>query len=211
MKLIVGLGNIGREYENTRHNIGFMVVEELSRRWGVSFNKTDRHAFYAEYLAPEKVFLLKPTTYMNLSGVAVGEWANFYHVPVEAIAIIQDDMDLPVGTIRIRKKGSAGGHNGLKSVGEHLGTMDFPRFKIGIGHPEHESKAVIGHVLNGFGGEDKETIAKAVKLMADALECWLKEDIDVAMNRFNTKKDKKKPQKAQEDSANTDEKRNENA
>lgn len=191
MKLIVGLGNIGREYENTKHNIGFMVADELAKRWSVRFDKTERHAMFAEYRAPEKVYLLKPTTYMNLSGVAVGEWANFYHMEIEDIAIISDDMDIPVGTIRIRKKGSAGGHNGLKSIGQHLGTMDFPRFKIGIGHPAHENKAVISHVLNGFQGSDKETVAQAVQAMADAIECWLQEGIDVTMNRFNTKKEKK--------------------
>lgn len=191
MKLIVGLGNIGREYENTKHNIGFMVADELAKRWNVGFDKTERHAMFAEYRNPEKIYLIKPTTYMNLSGVAVGEWANFYHMEIEDIAIISDDMDIPVGTIRIRKKGSAGGHNGLKSVGQHLGTMDFPRFKIGIGHPAHENKAVISHVLNAFHGDDKEAIAKAVQTMADAVECWLKENIDVAMNRFNTKKEKK--------------------
>ena len=197
VKLIVGLGNIGREYANTKHNIGFMVADELAKRWKVSFDKNDRHAMYAEYRTPERVALIKPTTYMNLSGVAVGEWANFYHIDVEDIAIISDDMDIPVGTIRIRKKGSAGGHNGLKSVGEHLGTMDFPRFKIGIGHPAHENKAVISHVLNGFSGDDKTTIEAAVKTMADAVECWLKEDIDVTMNRFNTKKEKKKKEPKQ--------------
>lgn len=192
MKLIVGLGNIGKEYANTRHNIGFMVADELAKRWGISFNSPDRKANWAEYRGMgEKVFLLKPVTYMNLSGEAVGPWANFYHIDPEDIAIISDDMDLPVGFIRIRKKGSAGGHNGLKSVIQHLGTEDFPRFKIGIGHPERESKAVISHVLHPFQGEDKKAVDEAVKLMADALECWLKEDIDMAMNGYNTKKPKK--------------------
>lgn len=191
MKLIVGLGNIGKEYANTRHNIGFMVADELARRWNVSFNSPDRKANWAEYRGTEKVYLLKPTTYMNLSGEAVGPWANFYHIDPEDIAVISDDMDLPVGFIRIRKKGSAGGHNGLKSIIQHLGTEDFPRFKIGIGHPERESSAVISHVLHPFQGEDKKTIDEAVKLMADALECWLRGDISEAMNSYNTKKVKK--------------------
>ena len=111
MKLIVGLGNIGREYENTRHNIGFMVVDELARRLGVSFGKEDRSAYMAEYRAPEKILIIKPTTYMNLSGVAVGAYANFYHIDPDDIAVIQDDMDMPVGQLRIRRKGSAGGGN----------------------------------------------------------------------------------------------------
>ena len=191
MKLIVGLGNIGKEYENTRHNIGFMVVEELAKRWNVGFDKTDRQAVYAEYRAPEKVLLLKPTTYMNLSGVAVGAYAHFFNVDPEDIAVIQDDMDLPIGQLRIRRKGSAGGHNGIKSIQEHLGTSDFPRFKIGIGHPARNNKAVVNHVLHGFVGEEKVAIEEAVQKMADALERWLKEDMDLVMQAYN-----KKPAKA---------------
>lgn len=187
MKLIVGLGNIGKEYENTRHNIGFMVVDELARRWGISFSKTDRNAMYAEYRAPEKILLLKPTTYMNLSGVAVGAYADFYHIAAEDIAVIQDDMDMPCGQLRIRRKGSAGGHNGIKSVQEHLGTGEFPRFKIGIGHPERNNKAVINHVLHAFQGEEKVLVEEAVKKMADALERWLKEDIEMVMQDYNKK------------------------
>ena len=187
MKLIVGLGNIGKEYENTRHNIGFMVADELARRWGADFNRTDRSAMYAEHRAPEKVLLIKPTTYMNLSGVAVGAYANFYHIAPEDIAVIQDDMDMPVGQLRIRRKGSAGGHNGIKSIIEHLGSSEFPRFKIGIGHPERNNKAVISHVLNAFRGEDKELVDTAVKQMADALERWLQEDIANVMQDYNKK------------------------
>lgn len=192
MKLIVGLGNIGKEYENTRHNIGFMVVDELARRWGVNFNKTDRNAMYAEYRCPEKVLLLKPTTYMNLSGVAVGAYANFYNVDAEDVAVVQDDMDMPCGQLRIRRKGSAGGHNGIKSVQEHLGTSEFPRFKIGIGHPQRDNKAVINHVLHAFQGEEKALVEEAVKQMADALERWLKEDIDLVMQDYNKKAAKNK-------------------
>lgn len=191
MKLIVGLGNIGREYANTRHNIGFMVVDELAKRLGLNFNKEDRHAMYTEFRAPEKIVIIKPTTYMNLSGIAVGEYANFYHIDPEDIAVISDDMDLPVGHIRIRKKGSAGGHNGLKSIMQHLGTEDFPRFKIGIGHPDRNNKAVVDHVLHAFQGDDKVAIEEAVKKMADAINDWIKEDIDLVMQNYNTKKAKK--------------------
>ena len=198
MKLIVGLGNIGKEYENTRHNIGFMVVEELAKRWNVGFDKTDRQAMYAEYRAPEKVLLLKPTTYMNLSGVAVGAYAHFFNVDPEDIAVIQDDMDLPCGQLRIRRKGSAGGHNGIKSIQEHLGTSDFPRFKIGIGHPARNNKAVVNHVLHGFAGEEKTAIEAAVKQMADALERWLREDMDLVMQAYNKKPAKAKKEKAAE-------------
>lgn len=192
MKLIVGLGNIGKEYENTRHNIGFMVVDELARRLGVTFGKEDRSAYAAEYRAPEKIIIIKPTTYMNLSGIAVGAYANFYHIDPEDIAVIQDDMDMPVGQLRIRRKGSAGGHNGIKSIAEHLGTSDFPRFKIGIGHPERSNKAVINHVLHAFQGEDKTTIEAAVNEMTAALEDWIKtSDIEQVMQEHNKKKVKK--------------------
>ena len=204
MKLIVGLGNIGREYENTRHNIGFMVVDELAKRLGVTFGKEDRSAYCAEYRAPEKILIIKPTTYLNLSGIAVGAYANFYHIDPEDIAVIQDDMDLPVGHLRIRRKGSAGGHNGIKSITEHLGTEEYPRFKIGIGHPDRNNKAVINHVLHQFQGEDKAAIEAAVKAMAEALELWIREgDLNAVMTKYNTKRAKKEkpPKKAPEEQA----------
>ena len=132
---------------------------------------------------------------MNLSGIAVGAYANFYHIDPEDIAVIQDDMDLPVGHLRIRRKGSAGGHNGIKSITEHLGTEEYPRFKIGIGHPERNNKAVVNHVLHQFQGEDKAAIETAVKAMAEALEQWLKDgDLNAVMTKYNTKKAKKEKQ-----------------
>lgn len=198
MKLIVGLGNIGKEYEGTRHNIGFMVADELAKRWGITTWKNERSAMCAEYRIPEKVFLIKPTTYMNLSGEAVGAYANFYNIDPEDIAVIQDDLDLPCGKLRIRRKGSAGGHNGIKSIQQHLGTGDFPRFKIGIGHPERNASAVIGHVLHRFGKEEQPLIEEAVKQMADAVELWLKGDMDAVMQEYNTKKEKKKEEPAKE-------------
>lgn len=198
MKLIVGLGNIGKEYEGTRHNIGFMVADELAKRWGITTWKSERSAMCAEYRIPEKVFLIKPTTYMNLSGEAVGAFANFYNIDPEEIAVIQDDLDLPCGKLRIRRKGSAGGHNGIKSIQQHLGTGDFPRFKIGIGHPERNASAVIGHVLHRFGKEEQPLIEEAVKQMADAVELWLKGDMDAVMQEYNTKKEKKKDEPGKE-------------
>lgn len=187
MRLIVGLGNVGREYADTRHNIGFMVVDELARRWNTAFSREDRGAHCAEYRAPEKVLLLKPTTFMNLSGSAVGAYANFYHIDPQNIAVIQDDLDLPVGKLRIRRKGSAGGHNGIRSIAEHLGTAEFPRFKVGIGHPHRSGGAVISHVLHPFRKEEKELIEKSVKLMADAVEAWLRTDIEQVMQNYNKK------------------------
>ena len=196
--LIVGLGNPGKKYEGTRHNIGFMVADELAKRWGITTWKNERSAMCAEYRIPEKVFLIKPTTYMNLSGEAVGAFANFYNIDPEDIAVIQDDLDLPCGKLRIRRKGSAGGHNGIKSIQQHLGTGDFPRFKIGIGHPERNASAVIGHVLHRFGKEEQPLIEEAVKQMADAVELWLKGDMDAVMQEYNTKKEKKKDEPAKE-------------
>ncbi len=184
MKLIAGLGNIGREYENTRHNIGFMVVEELARRWGIAW-KTDNTAAVAERRLPERVLLVRPQTYMNLSGIAVGGLANYYKIGLEDIAVVQDDLDLPSGKLRIRRKGSAGGHNGIISVQEHLGSDEFVRFKVGIGHPENEDKAVVRHVLTRFGKEEGPLITEAIKKTADAVEYWLEHDVDEVMNKFN--------------------------
>lgn len=185
MKLIVGLGNVGKQYEASRHNIGFMVVDELARRWGLTW-RSDKLSFVAELHSPYRLLLLKPKTYMNLSGEAVRHYADFYRVADEEIAIIQDDLDLPAGKSRVRRKGSAGGHNGLKSVIQHLGTTEFARFKIGIGHPGEEKKTVINHVLTKFNEEEKKEIQKAVDKTADAVITWLDEGIDVAMNRFNS-------------------------
>lgn len=197
MKLIVGLGNIGKEYEATRHNIGFMVVDELAKRWGVTNWKTDRNALCGEHRSGEKILLLKPTTYMNLSGIAVGAYANFFNVDPEDIAVIQDDLDLPLGQVRVRRKGSAGGHNGIKSLQEHLGTGEFPRFKIGIGHPAHNNKAVVKHVLQRFGKDEQELVDQAVNDMADALELWLKGDMEQVMQEYNKKPPKEQVQKTE--------------
>ena len=193
MKLIVGLGNIGKEYAHTRHNIGFDVADELARRWHTEDWKENREAMYVEYRAPEKVYLIKPTTYMNASGRAVGAWAHFYNIAPGDILIIQDDMDMEIGQTRIRKGGSSGGHNGIKSTVAALGTEDFLRFKVGIGHPEHNQEAVISHVLHPFMGEQKKLIDQAIKDMADAVELWLQGNLDTAMQKFN-----KKPKKAKD-------------
>ena len=142
----------------------------------------------AEYRAPEKIIIIKPTTYMNLSGVAVGAYANFYHIDPDDIAVIQDDMDMPVGQLRIRRKGSAGGHNGIKSITEHLGTDAYPRFKIGIGHPARNNKAVVNHVLHAFQGEDKTAIEAVVAEMATALRNGLNPAISKKLCRPTIRK-----------------------
>ena len=193
MKLVVALGNIGREYAGTRHNIGFMTADLLAERWGdtEAWRKAD-NAFYLEKRMPEKCWVIKPTTYMNNSGVAVADFANFYHIPPEDVLVIQDDMDLPGGTLRIRRKGSSGGHNGLKSIERALGSQAYPRIKVGIGHPVHQEQAVISHVLHPFQGEDKEKVQEALDQAADAVEAWMKgAAVGELMQQFNKKAPKK--------------------
>ena len=192
MKLVTLLGNIGREYANTRHNIGFMVADCLEKRWQDAdhWKKAD-NAWYLEKRMPEKCYVIKPTTYMNNSGVAVSDFARFYHIPPEDILVVQDDMDLPVGTLWIRRKGTSGGHNGLKSIENALGSQNYPRIKIGIGHPVHEEQAVISHVLHPFQGEDLKTIQELVEKAADAVELWMKgAELNELMEKFNIKKAK---------------------
>ena len=193
MKLVVALGNIGREYAGTRHNIGFMTADLLAERWGdtEAWRKTD-NAFYLEKRMPEKCWVIKPTTYMNNSGVAAADFTNSYHIPPEDVLVIQDDMDLPVGTLRIRRKGSSGGHNGLKSIERALGSQAYPRIKVGIGHPVHQEQAVISHVLHPFQGEDKEKVQEALDQAADAVEAWMKgAEVGELMQQFNKKAPKK--------------------
>ena len=193
MKLVVALGNIGREYAGTRHNIGFMTADILASRWGDTdaWRKAD-NAAYLEKRMPEKCWVIKPTTYMNNSGAAVADFANFYHIPPEDVLVIQDDMDLPVGTLRIRRKGSSGGHNGLKSIERALGSQAYPRIKVGIGHPVHQEQAVISHVLHPFQGEDKEKVQEALDQAADAVEAWMKgAAVGELMQQFNKKAPKK--------------------
>jgi PTH1 family peptidyl-tRNA hydrolase len=184
MKLIAGLGNIGEKFKKSRHNIGFMAADELAARWGVAW-RAEPLALAGETYRGEKVLLVKPTTYMNLSGRAVKHYARFFQVEPQDTAIIHDDMDLPGGKIRVRKKGGAGGHNGVKSVMEELGTDAFSRFKIGIDHPMNYEEAVLRHVLTGFSEAERPVMADAVLKVADAVECWLESGIETAMNRFN--------------------------
>ena len=185
MKLIVGLGNIGREYENTRHNIGFMVVDELARRLGVSFGKEDRSAYMAEYRAPEKIIIIKPTTYMNLSGNAVRYWMDKLKLPLENLIVVCDDLNLPFGTIRMRKNGSDGGHNGLKNIIQHLGTDAFPRIKVGVGMPEHPDHEMIDWVIGKPTGQEAKTLREALDRAAEAALYLVENGPEKAMNRYN--------------------------
>lgn len=188
MLLIVGLGNFGKEYEHTRHNMGFDVIDELAARWNVSSFRKDFEADVAQVTRNgEKIVLMKPLTYMNNSGEAVGAAVRYYKIPVENIYIICDDLDLPPGKTRIRHKGSAGGHNGLKSIIAHLGTEEFNRFRIGIGHPK-DGHTVVDHVLGKPYGDDIKKIEEAKKYTADSIEYAIEHGVDRAMNKFNPKK-----------------------
>ena len=184
--LVVGLGNPGEQYENTRHNVGFRVADELAGRADIPIQRLRFRALTnTTELGGEKVLLLKPVTYMNLSGEAVGEAARFYKVPPERVLVVSDDVSLPVGKLRLRRGGSAGGHNGLKSIIQHLGTDQFPRIKIGVGQKPHPDYDMADWVLGKFTGEDKKTVDTAVQRAADAVECYIRDGADRAMNRFN--------------------------
>ena len=188
MKLIAGLGNPGAEYEHTRHNMGFDVIDELASRFHVSLWKDDMKAKIATVVKDgEKILLVKPQTYMNCSGEAVGAIARYYKIDLKDIWIICDDLDLPPGKTRIRQKGSAGGHNGIKSLIAHLGSEEFTRFRIGVGHPK-DGHTVIEHVLQRPYGDDISLLEAAKKLTADSVEGALALGVEKAMNQFNPKR-----------------------
>lgn len=192
MKVIVGLGNPGSEYAKTKHNVGFMFIDAMAEKLGVSEWRDKFEAKIAETrIGSEKVLLVKPMTYMNESGQAVGSIMSFYKLLPEDLIVVHDDMDIPAGTIRIRKKGSAGGHNGIKSILAHVGDEHFARVRIGIGRPL-TGWTVVNHVLAPFSNEDAPTIAEAIKYLEPAVECIINDDVDMAMNKFNPKKQKKK-------------------
>lgn len=184
--IIVFLGNPGTKYAGSRHNVGFMTADVLEQRLHTRIDRLRFKALTAQVqLGGEKVLLMKPQTYMNLSGEAAAPAAAFYKIPPERVIVVSDDVSLPVGTLRIRRAGSAGGHNGLKSIISCLGTDAFPRVKVGVGAPEYPNCEMADWVLSGFHGKDAEAIAAAVKKAADALECMITDGMDKAMNRFN--------------------------
>ena len=184
--LLVCLGNPGDQYENTRHNVGFMVADELAERAKAPIQKLKFKALTNTLtISGEKVLVMKPITYMNLSGEAARPAADFYKIPADPVLVVSDDTALAVGKLRIRKGGSAGGHNGLKSLIQHLGTDQFPRVRVGVGEKPHPDYDMADWVLGKFVGEDKKAIDGAVKRAADAVECLIAEGCDKAMNRFN--------------------------
>lgn len=191
--LIVGLGNPGKDYEDTRHNVGFRVVDELARRYGLTFGKTERKAQSASgVIKDKKVILTKPQTYMNLSGEAVRSLVDFYKVEPNRILIIADDLDIPLGTVRLRQSGSAGGQNGIKSIIQHLGTQDINRLRFGIGRPPGKMQAK-DYVLGMFKGDDAILASQVIDRAAAAAETWLTDGIDLAMTRHNGNIDDPKP------------------
>ena len=184
--LVVGLGNPGGQYENTRHNAGFAVIDALADRGNFPVQRLKFHALTnTATVGGQGVLVMKPVTYMNLSGQAVGEAARFYKIPPDHVLVISDDVDLPLGKLRIRKGGSAGGHNGLKSIIQHLGTDQFPRLKVGVGGKPHPDYDMADWVLGKLQGEDKKIMDDAAVRAAQAVECLLSQGIDRAMNQFN--------------------------
>ncbi|MBA5851971.1 aminoacyl-tRNA hydrolase [Clostridium sp. cel8] len=183
MFLIVGLGNIGIKYNNTRHNVGFDVVDLISKDYDININKQKFKGTYGSgVIQNEKVILLKPSTYMNLSGESVREIVDFYKINNENIIIIQDDISLPIGKIRIRSKGSAGGHNGIKNIINNLKTDKFTRIKIGVGQPDVD---IISYVLGKFDKEERRHIEKVFKVAEDAVSTIINKGTYEAMNKFN--------------------------
>ena len=185
MKMIIGLGNPGKPYEHTRHNIGFDVVDELANRFNSPLTQMKFKGMYTVVHRPEgKVLLVKPLTYMNLSGECVVPLMDYYEIAEEDIVIIYDDLDLAVGKLRLRQKGSAGGHNGIKSMIQHLGTQEFNRIRIGVDRPPAGMK-VPDYVLSRFSKDEKPLMEEALKKSADACEDWLASPFLEVMNRFN--------------------------
>lgn len=187
MFVVVGLGNPGRNYANTRHNVGFDTIDMLAKRNNININKIKFKSVYGEgIIGNEKVLLVKPQTYMNNSGIAVRDIYQFYKLPIENIIVIVDDIDIDFARIRIRPRGSAGSHNGLKSIIYHLQNDDFPRVKIGVGK-KFEGQDLADFVLSRFSGEERASIDSSILLAAEAVEAIIKEDIDKAMNKYNIK------------------------
>lgn len=184
MKIVVGLGNPGNEYSTTRHNVGFMAIDELARRLGISSWKKRNQALVAECRAAEPVVLVKPQTYMNLSGVAVGELARWYKVSPEDIIVVFDDMDLNIGRLRLRTKGGSGGHRGIESLLTHLTKDSFARVRIGIDRPPTNWQ-VVDYVLSGFTPEEQPLLSEAITRAAEAVECIVKQGMNKAMNIYN--------------------------
>ena len=184
--LVVCLGNPGPKYEGTRHNAGFLAADAIEKKTGALIRRLRFKALTASCeLGGEPVLVMKPQTYMNLSGEAAAQAARFYKIPPERVIVISDEMALPVGRIRVKSKGSAGGHNGLKNIISCLGTEEFPRIRIGVGSPPHPDYDTRDWVLSTFRNQDAEDIADAARRAADAAACYIAEGAEKAMNNYN--------------------------
>ncbi|MDB2160981.1 aminoacyl-tRNA hydrolase [Clostridium butyricum] len=183
MFLIVGLGNPGSQYEDTRHNIGFKVVDNIAKEYNIEINRQKFKGMCGEgFINGEKVILLKPTTYMNLSGESIREVVDFYKLSNDDVLVIYDDISLDVGRLRIREKGSAGGHNGIKSIIAHLGTDIFPRIKVGVGQPDVD---LVNYVLGKFTKEEMEVLNESIDASTKAAKEIISNDVKTAMNIYN--------------------------
>lgn len=190
-RLVIGLGNPGEQYARTRHNVGFDIVDVLSHRWTISLSENRKFkGLYGDGFARagHKVSLLKPLTFMNRSGQSVRAVLDWYKFAPQSVFVIYDDMDLPLGRIRLRPTGSAGGHNGMKSIISHLGTQDFPRLRVGIGNANKagdRDQAVVSHVLGKFSPDEKVLLKSVLDWSAEAVEVALLKGIEQSMNLFN--------------------------
>ena len=186
--IVVGLGNPGAQYTHTRHNAGFLAVDDLAERYGARVDRAKFKALVGEaVIAGKRVLLMKPQTFMNLSGEAVGEAVRFYKLPVERVILLSDDISLEVGRLRVRRKGSAGGHNGLKSVQAHLGSDEYPRIKLGVGQKPHADYDLVDWVLSSFSEEELRALTDSFDTLQKGLEAILASDIDNAMQICNGK------------------------
>jgi peptidyl-tRNA hydrolase, PTH1 family len=187
LHVIVGLGNPGAEYAQTRHNAGFLVLDLLAGRWRLGWKQERKFASLtarADIGSGVGALLCKPQTFMNASGEAVRPVTAFFRVPVSRVLVVVDDADLPLGEVRLRPCGSGGGHHGLESIEEHLGTREFPRLRVGIGRRGGE-REITGHVLGRFSRSEAEVLEQVLARAADQAECWMREGIQKAMNQFN--------------------------
>lgn len=185
MKLIVGLGNPGKKYEKTLHNAGFLAVDALAAKYNVAFNKEMFNGHYGKTrINGEDVIIVKPQTFMNVSGECIGPLCRYFKIENEDVFVLYDDMEIRFGQLRIRKNGSSGGHNGVKSLIQHLGDQEFPRLKIGVGRPSKE-RSVVSHVLAEFSPEQEKHLPEILSASVGAVEMFIDEDLRGAMNAYN--------------------------
>jgi PTH1 family peptidyl-tRNA hydrolase len=185
MWIIVGLGNPGRRYSRTRHNIGFMVVEQIARRYEIDFKEKEKYRIGTGFIDGEKSLLVEPLLYMNMSGLAVKDLIRKFNIPLEKLVVIHDDLDMEVGKLKVRRKGSSGGHKGVESIIQNISSKDFARLKIGIGRDKDFTPE--DYVLSKFRKSELSLIKSTIEKASDAIVCIVLDGLDKAMNRFNAK------------------------